>query len=179
MTTKHDHIRIRVMLDEKTFTDFAKFNAFRLKKGMKQPILFCITMFAFSVISLFTHKPQSVITAVVLTIIGTSLPMYHIFRFNYSTRKSVRASGLPREAYELILGEQKVNIQSLAPGGNNVTLNWKEFHHAYRTQKCIYLYAMPQRAFLLPDGQAESASADEVWRWITQHIGKDKTTDVR
>jgi len=179
MADKKDHIRIRVHLDEKTFTDFAVFNTFKLNKTLKQPLLFCAIMLAFAVVCLLIRRQQSVMTAVVLAAVGVGMPVYHILRFRFSTRKSIQSSGLPREAYELILGEQDVSIQSLAAGGNSVTLKWKEFHHAYRVQNCIYLYAMPQRAFLLPDGQADDADADAVWQWITRHINKTKFTDMR
>lgn len=179
MENKNDHILIRVYLDAKTFTDFTAFNTFKLQKTMKQPLLFCVIMLLFSAFCLLTRRPQSVMTAAVLSAAGVGLPAYHLLRFKYSVYKSIKTNHLPREAYELLLGERDVCIQSLAQGGNSATLKWKEFHHAYRVKGCIYLYAMPQRAFLLPDGQAENADADRVWKWITRHMNKDKTTDMR
>ena len=179
MANARDHIRIRVMLDEKTFTDFARFNTFKLQKSMKQPLRFCAVMLVFSLICIVTGRPQSITTAALLSLAGVGMPVYQQLRFKYSTRKSIRTFGLPREAYELVLGEREVSIQSLAQGGNTASLKWKEFHHVYRVDGCIYLFAMPQRAFLLPDGQAEDADADELWKWITRHMNKDKVSDMR
>lgn len=179
MANAREHIKIRVHLDEKTFTDFVAFNTFKLNKTMKQPIAFCCIMLVFALICILTNRPQSVMTALILSAAGLGLPLYRLIHFKLSTRKSIRTSGLPRDAYELILGEREVSIQSLAEGGNSASLKWKEFHHVYRVKDCIYLYAMPQRAFLLPDGQAQDANADEVWKWITRHMNKDKATDMR
>lgn len=172
-------IRIRVMLDEKTYTDFSIFNAFNVHKSLKQPIYFMIIMLIFSIICFVSGRPQSALFGAALLIAGLALPVYYVLRFNASTRASIKEHGLPREAYELLLTDDTVEIQSLAMGGNSVTLKWSELYHAYRNESCIYLYALPQRAFLLPDDQADNACPDEVWNWITARLDATKANDVR
>ena len=57
--------------------------------------------------------------------------------------------------------------------GEIVTVPWKDADSAYRRKGCIYLYAGPQRAFLLPDGQAD-APDEAVWQAVARGLGEEK-----
>lgn len=59
-----------------------------------------------------------------------------------------------------------------------VELPWDGFCGAFRRADCTYLYVNPQRAFILPDGQA-SAPAEEVWRALKQYMGQEKCVEKR
>ena len=179
MTAKKDNIFIRVVLDPKTFTDFSVFNTFIRNKNLKQPLLFMGIMILFAVVCFLSGKPQGTMTGIILTIAGLALPAYSLLRFIGSTRASIKAHGLPRAAYEILLTGNTAEIKSLAESGDSVSIKWEDFHHAYRNTHCIYLYLMPQRAFLLPDGQAEGASTEEVWDWLVTHMETEKISDVR
>ena len=179
MANEKSSLFIRVMLDAKTFTDFSVFNTFKRNKSLKQPLLFMGIMFVFAIVCFVTGRPQSISTGLILIVVGLALPGYYLLRFIGSTRASIKAHGLPRLAYELSLTDSAAEIKSLAEGGDSITIPWKDFYHAYRDMNCIYLYTMPQRAFLLPNGQAEGASAEEVWTWITAHMAAEKTSDIR
>ena len=54
-----------------------------------------------------------------------------------------------------------------------MSLEWKNIHAAWRDKGCIYLYATPARAFLLPDGQAD-APPQELWAFLATHLAKER-----
>ena len=122
---------------------------------------------SFICLSIFNNSLRSffiVITSYWMLVYGLS--------FLLSVSASIKAQKLPRPAYELVLSNQEdgVFIRSLAAGKDeSITLRWDSLHAIHRARGCIYLYAIPTKAFLLPDGQAD-ASPDEVWAMITRNV---------
>ena len=170
-------IAIHVKMDGRTFRRFAFYDTFVKNKRWKSPATFALLMTAFAAACfLFHHKEGAVMLGVVLLSVGLGMPVVYGLSFLMSVSASIKAQKLPRPASEVILSNQAegIFIRSLADGRNeHLTLRWDSLHAVHRAKGCIYLYAIPTKAFLLPDGQAD-ASPNEVWAMITRNLDQSK-----
>ena len=69
----------------------------------------------------------------------------------------------------MTLGEECVTVKGERRENETLTLEWANLT-AYRRKRCIYLYADKNRAFLLPDGQAD-VSGGKLWEFISARAG--------
>ena len=101
-------------------------------------------------------REQSALIGSVLLLVGLGLPAVYVG--TYLSQLNAQAKKLrldpPRPVYTLRLAQEGVTIQNDMKAEATVSLEWKNIHAAWRDKGCIYLYATPARAFLLPDGQA-------------------------
>ena len=174
-----DSITVVSRIGAKAFRRFAYFDTFRLKKRYRAPAGFMAIMLAFAVICFVAAangKPQATMIGCVLLVMGLLLPLAYFLMFELSVRAQTRDMKQPRKAYTLTLSEE-LSIAS-ADGKEHVNLPWKKVYGAYRDHGCVYLYAHPTKAFLLPDGQA-SVSPDELFAFLEGHIGPKRTQDCR
>lgn len=163
-------ITIPVMLDKRTFRRFATFDTFRRQRRWRMPLFFFLILAAFSVfLFLQTDKPQSALIATVLLSVGAALPLVYVMTFYMNLRSSIASHRLPRRVYTLTLSGEDVSIRSHTQTGQTLTLHWNQLFAAYRVRGAIYLYVLPTRAFLLPDGQAD-VSADALWDFMQQRL---------
>ena len=171
----HQTIVIPVRLDEKTFRRFARFDMLRLRKRWVKPALFALILCAFAFVALISRKPESGMIAAVLLAVGLGLPLVYIGMFlsqvNLQADKWKLGKGRP--VYTVTLRSRDFTVLSEQKAGEMVTVDWKDAAQAFRMPGCIYLYASPAKAFLLPDGQAD-APDQEVWAMIMAHLGADK-----
>lgn len=174
-----DSITIVSRIDAKTFRRFAYFDAYRLKKRYRTPATFLALMLFFAVCCFLVagRKPGAMMVGSVLLIVGLMLPFSYFLSFVLSVRAQTQELKQPRKAYTVTLsdGEDGVRITN---GKEQVTLPWNKIYGAYRLPQCIYLYAHPTKAFLLPDGQA-SVSPDELFAFLVSHMGDKRTQDCR
>ena len=173
-------ITYHVRMDARTFRRFAVFDTFRLKKRWRSPVLFAVIMTAFAIVCFAFHeKKNAMLLGSVLLSVGLSLPAVYFSMFFSSIKSSVKAQKLPRQAYDVRLGtkEEGVTIRS-ALNSDEVTLPWDKLHGAYRDKACIYLYALKEKAFLLPSGQAD-ATDDEAWAFLVEHLPEGRTGVLR
>ncbi len=155
-------IRYRVYMDQKTFRAFALFDTFRLKKHARLPaILFCV-MTAFALVAVFSGKPQSWLLAAVLFSIGLGMPIIYIGTFLHQVKKQGLALGLsaPRLAYTVTLTRENITVHNELKAETDVTLNWDQLYRVIRRKNCFYLYAVPQKAFILPDRDADCGAVE-------------------
>ena len=168
-------IVIPVRLDEKTFRRFARFDMLRLRKRWVKPALFALILCAFAFAALFSRRPQSGMIAAVLLAVGLGLPIVYVGMFlsqvNLQADKWKLGKGRP--VYTVTLHSRDFTVVSDQKAGEAVTVDWKDAAQAFRMPGCIYLYASPAKAFLLPDGQADAPDR-EVWAMIMTHLGADK-----
>ena len=168
-------IVISVRLDEKTFRRFARFDMLRLRKRWVKPALFALILCAFAFVALISRKPESGMIAAVLLAVGLGLPIVYVGMFlsqvNLQADKWKLGKGRP--VYTVTLRSRDFTVVSDQKAGETVTVDWKDAAQAFRMPGCIYLYASPAKAFLLPDGQAD-APDQEVWAIIMTHLGADK-----
>ena len=168
-------IVIPVRLDEKTFRRFARFDMLRLRKRWVKPALFALILCAFAFVALFSRRPESGLIAAVLLSVGLGLPIVYVGMFlsqvNLQADKWKLGKGRP--VYTVTLRSRDFTVISDQKAGEAVTVDWKDAAQAFRMPGCIYLYASPAKAFLLPDGQADAPDRD-VWAMIMTHLGADK-----
>lgn len=163
-------IHIPVNLDKATFRRFATFDTFRRQQRWRTPVWFMLILLAFSVYLFFqTDKPQSGLIATVLLCIGLGLPVIYFSSFYLTLRENAKKHRLPRLAYTLTLTDSEVRIRSDVSQDEELTLHWNQLFAAYRVKGAVYLYVLPTRAFLLPDGQAD-APDEELWALIEKKL---------
>lgn len=171
-------IHIPVKLDKVTFRRFAAFDTFRRQRRWRSPAAFLTIMTAFSVFLFFqTDKPQSALIGGVLLAVGLGLPLVYFVSFLISLRENVIKHCLPKLVYTLTLTDGDVHILSNINNGEELTLHWNQLFAAYRVKGAVYLYVLPTRAFLLPDGQADTPD-DELWAFLKQKL-RDKCRSFR
>ena len=178
MTTGQE-IRIPVTLDAKTFRHFAFFDQLRRKKQWVKPLGFTLILLIFAIAALLTGKPQAGMIAAVLLAVGFGLPLVYLGLFlaqiNQLAERQKLGGG--KKVYTVTLRKDDFHVEGSVKAGEEVTVAWKDADRAYRNRKCIYLYAAPERAFLLPAGQATAAD-DEVWSTIVRNLGENKCRTV-
>ncbi len=81
----------------------------------------------------------------------------------------------PEELKQIIenLSAFIVTVEHHLQKGETLHMNWSDIAGAYRRRRCIYLYADNNRAFLLPNGQAD-ADDSELWDRISEHVSEKK-----
>ncbi len=174
MAAKQD-IVIPVSLDEKTFRRFARFDMLRLRKRWVRPFLFALILCAFAFVALWARKEQSGLIAAVLLAVGLGLPIVYIGMF--LSQVNVQAEkwklGKGKRVYTVTLRSRDFTVVNDQKAGEAVTVQWKDAAQAYRACGCVYLYASPAKAYLIPDGQSNASDA-QVWEAVVRGLGKEK-----
>lgn len=168
-------ITVPVRLDEKTFRRFALFDMFSLRRKWVRPLIFSAILAVFAVVALLARKKQSGMIAAVLLAVGIGLPLVYFGTFlSQVNMQAVRAKLKPaRRVYTLTLSGSGLHIENNQKKEEPQDLDWVSVHKAFRKRGCIYLYATPQKAFLIPRGQADVPDP-EVWSFLTEHLGAEK-----
>ena len=168
-------ITIPVQLDAGTFRRFACFDTLIRKKRGVRPAVFAVIMTAFAIIALLSGKPQSGLIAAVLLAVGCGLPLVYFGVFLRQVNRQAAQQKLEKGkvVYTVTLRGDGFTVVSNRKAGEIVTVPWKDADSAYRRKGCIYLYAGPQRAFLLPSGRAD-APDEEVWQAVVRGLGEEK-----
>ena len=154
-------VTVDVSLDTKTFRNFALFDTFRLKKRWIRPAVFCGIMSAFALAALLAGNEQSGLIAGVLFAVGIDLQA-----------KKMHLSA-KRKVYTVTVDSSGVTVEHHLQKGETLHMNWSDIAGAYRRRRCIYLYADNNRAFLLPNGQADTDDS-ELWDRISEHVSDKK-----
>ena len=175
MELDYTDITVSAKLDEKTFKRFARFDMLILRKKWIRPAVFSLILVAFAFIALLLRKEQSGLIAAVLLVVGIGLPLVYIGTFlSQVNMQAVQAKLKPaRLVYTLTLGDTGIHIENNQKKEDPQDLDWASVHKAFRKRGCIYLYATPQKAFLIPRGQADVPDP-EVWNFLTEHLGAEK-----
>lgn len=157
-------VRYRVRMDQKTFRAFALFDTFRLKKHARLPAIFFAIMTAFAAVALFSGKPQGGLLAAVLFVVGLGMPAIYVVTFLCQVKKQGRALKLdkPRPAYTVALERDAITIHNDLKAEADVSLRWDQLYRVIRRKTCFYLYAVPQKAFILPDRDADCGAAEAI-----------------
>ncbi len=168
-------ITIPVQLDAGTFRRFACFDTLIRKKRGIRPVVFAVILIAFAVIALLSNRPESGLIAAVLLVVGCGLPVVYFGMFLGQVNRQAAQQKLEKgkTVYTVTLRGDGFSVVNNRKAGETVTVSWKDADSAYRKKGCIYLYAGPQRAFLLPSGQAD-APDEEVWKAVVRGLGEEK-----
>ncbi len=175
MEMRYTDITVRVKLDEKTFKRFARFDMLALRKKWIRPAAFALILIAFAFVALLARKEQSGMIAAVLLAVGIGLPLVYIGTFlSQVNMQAARAKLKPaRPVYTVTLREEGVRIVNDQKEEEPQEVPWSTICQAFRKKGCIYLYVTAQKAFLLPQKQAD-APDHEVWAYIREHLGDEK-----
>ena len=172
-------ITVPVKLDEKTFRRFARFDMLRLRRRWVKPVVFALILCAFAVIALVTRLPQSGMIAAVLLVVGLGLPVTYVGMFlsQVNLQAAQWKLGKGRSVYTVRLAAEGFQVENDRKQENTGLVPWEKAAQAFRRKDCIYLYATPAKAFLLPKGQAD-APDEEVWALIQKGIGPSKSKTI-
>ena len=168
-------ITIPVRLDERTFRRFARFDMFSLRKRWIRPALFSLILIVFAFIALLARKDQSGMIAAVLLAVGIGLPVVYIGTFLSQVNMQAARRGLKpaRNVYTVRLRNEGILVTNSQKKEDPLEMDWESVRQAFRKKGCIYLYVTAAKAFLLPNGQADVPD-QEVWQFLTEHLGHEK-----
>ena len=163
---------IPVRLDAKTFRRFSRFDALKLRKRWVRPAVFALILTAFAFVALLSGKAQAGMIASVLLVIGLGLPLVYFGSFFSQVNMQVTRYNLkpPRAVYTVRLDGEGVHVTNDQKREQPLDVPWKDVQAAFRARGCVYLYVTAARAFLLPDGQADT-SPEALWAYIAGRLG--------
>lgn len=157
-----DSITVHVKMDARTFRRFSCFDTFLLTRRWIGPLLFAVIFVAFSIIAFLSGKEDSGLIGWLLLLIGVGMPGTWVLNFHLQLNAQIRRLQLktPRPVYSLELGDKKITVTNDMKKEAKVTLPWKSLMGVWRVKDAFYLYAAQNRAFILPDGQANATPAE-------------------
>lgn len=169
------NVQYKVRMDQKTFRAFAAYDTFRLKKHARLPVIFLLIMAAFAAVAIASGKPQSWLIAGVLLLVGLGMPAMYAFTFFSQVKKQGQALKLdaPRLVYTVTLAEGHILIHNELRKEEDVRLKWDQLYRVIIRRDCVYLYAVPQKAFVLPDRDAD-CGAYAARAFIRSHMPGNK-----
>lgn len=165
-------LMIPAKITPELFRRFALFDAFTRQKRWRRPLLFAALMAMFAAVCFFSRREGSVLLGTVLLSVGLILPAVYVGSFLLSVRKQAKQLDGGKIAYTIYLEEDGVRI---VQGKDRAELKWPQLLMAYRVPGCVYLYAGPRRAFLLP----EAAWKGDVWAFLKAHLSASQQSDRR
>lgn len=167
-------------ISPEVFRAFALFDAFQRQKRWRAPLLFAAIFSAFAAVCLTLGRelPQSGLIGGVLLAVGLGLPLFYVMYFLFSVESQSKKLHLEqmRPVYTVKLDEKGLSVEQ---NGEKAFWPWEELSYAYRLSQCVCLYPLPQRAFLLPDGEDTHREVDRAWAMALAHLGGEKTFDFR
>ena len=161
---RQEDLTVEVKLDAGLFRRFALFDALVRQRRWRLPAGFAAIMLAFSGVCFAVRgrMEQAGMLGVVLLAVGLLLPAAYLLSFYLSVRGQSNKLRLaqPRYVYTVVLrpGEGV----EVANGQERVSRPWEEVYGAWRVKGCVYLYAAPGRAYLLPEEQA-AGGMERLW----------------
>ena len=166
-------IDIHVKLDPTTFRADCAFDTFRRQRRWYPPIMAGMVLVTLSAALLLMGKGTG--AAGVLMGLGIAVPMVVFGLYFIQVEAQVAAMKLKEKpaVYSLTLSADGVRVRNDQKSEDPVDLEWYKLWAAFRRRDCIYLYVNPERAFILPDGQA-SCSPDALWQYLQKNIGDAK-----
>jgi len=170
-------VTVNVIIDDKVFYKFSKFESFTRKRGYLSPLIFALIL---SVSAVICFMFGGALLGVVLLIVGLGLPAFRIHKIFSAIKMQIKVLDLenPKTVYTLVFTEAPdgVEVSNHGDGDEPLRYEWSTIHTVYRVDGCIYLYVLPEKAYLLPDGQAVEGS-DALWQILTKMIPQEKIHD--
>ena len=168
MNQVNEHeLTVMVHIDGRLFRNFALFDTFRRQRKWVSPALFAAIMIGFSCVcfALRGQAEQAVLLGGTLLAVGLLLPAAYFLNFFLSVRTQVKKLGLttPQHVYTVVFqGQSGVSVST---DRKQTFYSWEQLYAAYRVPDGIYLYAAPQRAYLLPADQI-AGGVDGLWELL-------------
>lgn len=177
---KKTDFTVAVKIDSNTFKHFALFDTFIRQRRWRSPAIFAGIMLVFSMIA-FSQSGrvgQAALLGGVLLGVGILLPAVYFVSFERSVRAQIKNFGLtkPRQVYTLRLNQN--DGVAVTADKEQAAYRWNALFAAYRTDRGIYLYAAPTRAYLMPNEQIEGG-ADALWAFLSAVMPTVQLHDCR
>ena len=176
----HQSVTVNVVVDDKIFHKFTVFDNVVRKRCLLRPIGFALVMMALAFI-LFIREDGATLGSITV-FIGLVIPFYQIWNFFRSIKLQIKAYDLenPKTVYSLYFTREPdgVEVTNHGKGDKPLRYEWDSLHGVYRVGGAIYLYVLPNKAYLLPDGQAVEGT-DALWEMLTSMLPPEKLHDRR
>jgi hypothetical protein len=173
-------VTVPVMLDEKTLRRFTVFDMLTVKRMWRSPLIFALMMSGFATVCFFMvgRAEGAALLGTVLLAVGLGLPVLYAFRFLRLVDAQVKRHDLtrPRTVYTLGFSREENGVFAENPGGESACYEWARLSGAFRDSGCVYLYVTRNRAFILPENQAEGG---DLWELFTEMLPPEKLRDKR
>ena len=175
-------ITVPVHMSPAVFRRFANFDTFRVRHFLRSPLIFAGIMTAFAVVCLLLREraQQAMLLFGVLLCVGLLLPIVYVVMFELSVHRQIKTMKLDKGplVYTLTFGSRQNGLTITGTHGEEpVHLPWEKVHSAYRVKGCFYVYATPQKAFLVPEDQT-GMSADAFFEELRERLDK-RVADCR
>lgn len=172
-------IEIHVRLSAQAFRRYCAFDTFRRQRRWYAPVLIAMVLITISLAGLTGVVPLSESASGALMGLGLAVPMVIFGLYAIQIEAQVARQGLKNTppVYSLTLDEDGATIINDQKPGDAAELPWSRFWAAFRRPDAIYLYVTPDRALILPDGQA-TASPDALWQFLKKRLGEGKCGEV-
>lgn len=168
-------VDIRVRLDAGTFRRFCAFDALRRQRRWYWPALISMLLITASLAGLFGWLAMSEAVSGLLMGLGLAVPMVNLGLYLIPIEVQIARQHLKDAplVYALRITEDGARITNGQREEMPVDVSWSGFWAAFRHGGDIYLYVNPERALILPQGQA-SVPTEALWAFLQAHLGAKK-----
>jgi len=175
----NESVTINVIIDDKIFTRFSNFESFYRRKAYLTPLIFAAIL---SVSAVFFLIIGNVLIGGLLLFVGLGLPAYRVSRILRAIKIQIKILDLknPKTVYSLHFTEAPdgIEVTNHGDGDDPLRYTWSSIYGAYRVRGCIYLYVLPEKAYLLPDGQTVEGT-DALIKILTKMLPPEKLHGFR
>jgi len=170
----NESVTVNVVMNDKIFYKFSKFESFRRRKAYLTPLIFATILTVSAIIFLFMG---GALPGAVLLFVGLGLPAYRISRILRAINAQIRILDLrnPKTVYSLHFTDisNGIEVTNHGEGDDPLRYEWSSIFGVYRVKRCIYLYVLPEKAYLLPDGQTAEGT-DALLRMLVKMLPPEK-----
>ena len=174
-----DYYKIPVLLGEKNFKDYIRFDVLTRQKKQKKPIrlFFAFYMAATLCFALQDTVEVAFVFGAIFVVAAVFIPT-NFFRtltntINEQTKKMKLSP--PREVYTIHLSSRKNGISYDYPEDKKIAgeYAWQDALGAWKTRNAIYLYVNDTQALLIPMNNP-NLDYDGIWTFIKSNLPGDK-----
>ena len=171
-------IEIHVRLDAGAFRRYCAFDTFRRQRRWFPPVMVGMALVTLALGGLLNLIPMGESVAGVLMGLGIAVPLVAFGLYAIQIEAQIASQKLKEapEVYALRFTDDGVRVTNGQNDGAPVELAWRQLWAAFRRRDCVYLYATPDRAFILPNGQANVAD-EAVWKCLVKNMGDEKCVE--
>lgn len=168
-------IIVPVHLDARTFRRYCAFDAFKRQRRWYWPVLTSMLLITAALAGLLGLIPMSAALSGLLMGLGLAVIMLNVGLYLLNVETQVARQRLKDRplVYTLCLDEDGVRVTNGQNTESAVALPWDGLWAAYVNKGDVYLYVSPDRALILPEGQAD-VSREALWSFLEKHLGKGK-----
>ena len=173
-------ISTRVRLYAKKYRQFCRFDNFQRQRRWFAPLLTCMILLTFSAAYMLISKNPSSTAAGLLAGLGLAVPLFcfGLYIIQIEAQIAGMKLGDEPEIYALEFDNDGVHAAGTGQARSGVDLPWNSFWAAFRRKDCTYLYFTQERAFILPDGQADVSGSD-LFVYLASHMEKGRCIDEK